>query len=345
MTNQSIIISPSGNFYGSEQVLFDYLEHSQLSHTVYVPKASLFESKLHKQNKHTIKGFGSLLGLYLHVVIGLLFKYKTLYLNEGAHVKYIKLLARIFKHRKFIIHVRISEDATASRLGKPQSNITLVAVSDYIKSLITNPNHLTIRLYDPYPSHKLITPKNKTTLPIKRIGIIGRVTNTKGLKEIQAFISYVEKMQRAFEFHFYGHVEDELEEVKDFMSVIECNHYAKCEFHGFIDNTDTIYQSIDAVLHLNRFEPLGRICFESYAHGLPLIGFNTSGIGELTKAFGTDGLTLEYKLGWEDAILDLLSEINQNFPKELITKTQGVIANKFSVQTYCSTIDKLITNK
>ncbi len=340
--NKSIIISPSGNFYGSEQVLFDYLENTLLCHTVYVPKESVFEPKLKKQNKHYIKDYSSLICLYLQVFIGLLFKYHHLYLNEAAHVKYIHLLARIFKKRNFIVHIRISEDATESRLGIPRSNITLIVVSDYIKSLIKNPQHKTIRLYDPYLCNKLAAQKKREPIPIKRLGIIGRVTNSKGLKEIQSFISYAEKKQLEFEFRFYGHVENKLKEVKDFLAKIETFNYSKCIFCGFIDNTSTIYNSIDAVLHLNRFEPLGRICFESYAHGLPLFGFNSGGIGELTKAFDTANLTVEYKPGWEEQLLTIISKVNQNYPYELISNAQLTISEKFSPQAYCSVIDHLM---
>jgi hypothetical protein len=44
-----IIISPSGNLYGSEQVLFDYLVHTSKFSYTFVPKNSIFASTLKKK--------------------------------------------------------------------------------------------------------------------------------------------------------------------------------------------------------------------------------------------------------------------------------------------------------
>ena len=54
MTNNTttVIVSPSGNFYGSEQVLYDFLLATTQSYIVFVPEKSIFSQKLEKANLH-----------------------------------------------------------------------------------------------------------------------------------------------------------------------------------------------------------------------------------------------------------------------------------------------------
>ena len=130
--HKTIIISPSGNFYGSEQVLFDYLNTTNLSFQLFVPKDSFFEKKLLLQKKlwefNRIKSFRSVKILYFKIFLELLFKpIKSVYLNEAGHIRYIFILAKVFKSVKFIVHVRLVEDA--SRIKKQAKNLKYFAIS------------------------------------------------------------------------------------------------------------------------------------------------------------------------------------------------------------------------
>lgn len=46
------IISPSGKFYGSEQVLFDFLCTTQHKYVIYVPEGTFYD-KIKNQGVHT----------------------------------------------------------------------------------------------------------------------------------------------------------------------------------------------------------------------------------------------------------------------------------------------------
>src|SRR5450432_1389876 len=93
--NSKLVISPSGNFYGSEQVLFDYLVHTKLKLDVAVPRNSLFYQKLKEtQNHHRIFQYDNkrLPAFYTRVYWWLLKgKYDLVYLNEAGHIKYLIL--------------------------------------------------------------------------------------------------------------------------------------------------------------------------------------------------------------------------------------------------------------
>ena len=46
MYSKTLMVSPSGSFYGSEQVLYSHLDYTKKSYTVFVPFGSFFQKKL-----------------------------------------------------------------------------------------------------------------------------------------------------------------------------------------------------------------------------------------------------------------------------------------------------------
>lgn len=343
MHSLNIIISPSGNFYGSEQVLYDFLQNTTNKYDVFVPKDSLLKHKLQIQNKHQIFEFKNLFWLYSKLSVLLCFKYKTVYVNEGGHIRYIKLLSGIFKNHKFVVHLRIIEDAISPHLKTIRSNISLVVVSAFLKSYLSNQKNEMICLHDPFNPFVIKQKQLSNNAKVIKIGIIGRVTPTKGLAEIDLFISYTEKEKYPFEFHFFGNIESNLTEVSMFLEKVNSNIYSKCFFHGFVNSADEIYNSIDLVIHLNRKEPLGRICFESWSYGVPLIGFKNGGIGELSEALGVTNFTVDFKDGWQKKIFQKIFQIETIITTELINSVRNRMNEKFSSEHYTKQIDHLIT--
>lgn len=344
MTKRFIAISPSGNFYGSEQVLFDYLSNTSLQFEVYVPANSILEEKIKAQGKHKTHAFKNIYGLYLSIFTKLLFKKTTIYLNEGGHSRYINVLSKLFKHQQFIVHLRIIEDMNHYRLSS-NKNITYIAVSNFLSNFIEHGKRSIICLHDPFDINKYNNTQTSNFSGIKKIGIIGRVTPTKGLKEIQSFINHTELKKLNFEFHFFGDVEHDKQAVNNFIKSMELNQYSKCIFHGFVNTTKAIYKNIDLVLHLNINEALGRICFESYAFNLPLVGFNQGGIGEISRLIQTSEFTVEYKLGWEEQILNIIKNMNETKNSNLITQAKKNISIIFNPLIYTNKLDEIINNK
>lgn len=284
------IISPSGKFYGSEQVLFDFLTETKHFYDVYV-LPGIFYELLSKQQRHVIHKFNSVKKLYLRLALLLLIgRFDSIYINEGGHIRYLNILAKLFSHKKFFAHIRLIEDTTKSRLQGTPANVTLIAVSDYIADAIKERNGLSVvTVYDLYrsSSHIAVMHKPLSDLSIISIGIVGRLTDTKGIEYIEEFCDYAEHYsQRQIIFHFFGNIDKQSEKVNIFVSKVNNYKIIKCSFHGFVDDKDAIYQRIDILLHFNQYESLGRIAFEALDYGIPFIGFNRGGIGEIASHLG-----------------------------------------------------------
>src|SRR5210317_146486 len=95
---KTAIISPSGNYYGSEQTLNSFLNNTRVTYNVYVKYVEGgFYSILNKGKPHKLFKFSNIPLLYIRLAFVLLFKYNTIYINEGGHIRYIKILAKIFR--------------------------------------------------------------------------------------------------------------------------------------------------------------------------------------------------------------------------------------------------------
>ena len=298
------IVSPSGKFYGSEQVLFDFLSQTQNRYYVYLPQGLLYE-KLQRQNKHSLHTFSSVKLLYFRLLFLLLInRYDGIYINEGGHVKYINFLAGVLPHKHFFVHIRLLEDCYEHRLGRNRRNISYVSVSEYITGEVMRNAHLQCTtLYDIYRPVSGFGGINAIKLLNNELhcGIIGRVTTTKGLHDISLYCEYCETHLVPFrmEFHFYGGIDEQLPEVRSFVKRTKFYKHIKCIFHGFVQDKKQIYQSIDVLLHFNRIESLGRIIMEALDYGIPFIGFQSGGIGELAHQFGVEKYMIAEGNNWE----------------------------------------------
>lgn len=319
------IISPSGKFYGSEQVLFDFLSTTQHKFDVYVPEG-VFYKKIKEQGIHTPRLFLSVKKLYICLAMKLLIgKLDGIYINEGGHIKYLNLLASLFPNKSFYVHIRLLEDCSATRLGKMYKNVSYISISDYITQEVKqNTGIQCYTMYDIYKPSSGIAGINEFRIEndIVRLGIVGRVTTTKGLYDILRFCNYCENnlTKVHLEFHFFGDIDNHIPEVKDFVVKVETYKNINCVFHGFVNDKQQIYQSIDVLLHFNRVESLGRIVMEALDFGIPFFGFSAGGIGELAQQFGVTDYMTPYKTGWEAF---LCQQINQ-----LVEQSKGV-ANDF----------------
>ena len=283
-----LIISPSGRFYGSEQVLYDYLSETSLQADVYVPATGIFKDKLKALgSKHRISLYNasSIPIFYLRVFSWLLIgKYKTVYCNEAGHVKYISLLARLFRNKNFFIHVRLNEDTDPARWqGYRGDNLTVLVISEYIQSQLSFP---AIRLYDPYRFGSGLMNATERREPMK-IGIIGRISVSKGFDHLLDLLNFLKAQGQNYDFLLYGEPDQDLVSSG---SLELLKAYPNVQLMGFCDDKETIYRSIDCVLHLCPTEPLGRIFLEAIDFELPLIGFNAGGIGEIGSMTGLQEL-------------------------------------------------------
>ncbi len=281
------IISPSGNYYGSEQVLHDFLCTSHHQYTVYAPKGKFIDILKADPNAdaivNPIKSIKILYGLLaLFLAIGAI---DGIYVNEGGHSRYIKLLAKLFPKKKFYIHIRLIEDCTINRIGNMPDNVTLISVSDYITNIIKrNTGQNAITVLDIYSQRKRSGAFKAIDHSNIQLGIVGRLTDTKGVDALISFCETAEsKTSKRLTLNFFGDINTESEKVKLFVEKSQNYKNIKCVFHGYVNGSDNIYSHIDILLHFNKIEPLGRIAFESLDYGVPFIGFNAGGIGEIAR--------------------------------------------------------------
>ena len=341
MYNRTLIVSPSGSFYGSEQVLYSHLDHTKKSYTVFVPANSFFSEKLKQQHKHNVYNFSSVRLLYVKFFLKLLFcRYKTLYINEGGHIKYAKLIAKLLPFVNVVVHIRLVEDTTSSRLGKLPKNLKLISISSFIRELLL-PEYTSIKIFDPLDVSNISKQRFKFNKQCIRIGIIGRVSLSKGLYNYEKLFSYYFSLQdlKNIQFIFFGELVDKEKEALEFFDKYSGPNFPQVEFKGFVKDQEKIFSSIDAVLHLNEKEPLGRIGLESWARGIPFVCFNAGGCKEINQTLEMERFSLPLDTNWEVEVIDLISSLD-NFSNTEQDTARLNLQSYFSIDRYVEQLEK-----
>ena len=311
---KTVIISPSGKFYGSEQTLHCFLKNSTQNYRVFINKTDgQLLKKTNELKKHKVSSFGVVKSLYVRIFLGLLLnRYKKVYCNEGGHINYIKLIAKVFPNVEFHVHIRLTEDTSAKRLSGLPENVHLICVSAFIQSLVYNNTNLqTEVLSSPNRGVTKTDDWRTESNTIKNIGIIGRVTPSKGINHIINFIEYLEEQKcNTIQLHFYGDIEHEHREVASLLSKENKCEHVLVKFHGYLKR-EAIYNDIDMVVHFNEDEPLGVIFFEALNAAKPFIGFNSGGIGNIASNIGISDLMIDRNSLWMEDLKNKISSINQ----------------------------------
>lgn len=343
-----LIISPSGKFYGSERVLYDFLSETKKRFHVWAPEG-LFYEKLQKLPNIDVQKFTSIKKVYFILFFKLLVNiYDTIYINEGGHIRYVKLLAKIFSSKRFVVHLRLLEDTTKDRLVELPENVTLVTVSQFISAEVKHISNKVIQIYDPFSGlEKAKNPKVLSdSFPIK-IGVIGRITPTKGLIYILSFLTWLNQKQiTILEFHFFGQLESNNKEVAQFLNELSTLSFVKAHLAGYLSSTSEIYNNIDAVIHFNKTEALGRVVFESVWFGKPFYGFLNGGIGELCTLLGIEQNLLEDTDGWEEVLFNkILIDRGNSVSKRIIIDAQNRLLTDFNVTNYSVLLESVLENQ
>lgn len=340
---KTAIISPSGKFYGSEQTLFNFLALTE-NFDVYIKEEpnGLFDKLKNESYKHSYFLFNNLTVLYFIIALKSVFLYKKIYVNEAGHSKYIIFLAKLLFWKNFYIHVRLTEDVDSSRWQGIGENIILISTSSYIAdSILKEINIISPVISSPARGFKSnigwnLNIDNKTKL---NFGVIGRLTATKGILEMDKFLSYLEeKNVDAYVFHFFGDVEATDAQVIKLRDKWQNFKNIRTEFHGFIADKTLIYDAIDVVLHFNKNEPLGVIFLESLNQNVPFIGFDSGGIGVIAKNLGLRNEMVDFKANWCSEFLHKIEKIDI---KKYI-KAKEIMLTVYSPHEYCRQIENLI---
>lgn len=338
--NRTLIVSPSGNLYGSEQVLIDYLANTKWVFDVAVPAGSMLQHAL-KGTQHRIIPFGGVRKFYLRVMRDLLKgTYRKVYLNEGAHIRYACLLSRIFPAVEFIVHIRIVEDTqdhVRACLARP--NLRSVTISDYMQGFLGRDTQVVYDLYD-FPEEM---PYPKTNDRVRRLAIIGRITYSKGFRELVDFVKALENNGRGgrYQINLYG---DIIDDVRQDPSLTYLRSLGFVHFRGFLPKSQ-IYGQNDVVLHFSKTEPLGRIFFESVSYGIPLVGFAAGGIGEIGNKTGLGDLLLAEGENEGDRIIAVLDHLDKdwNWVRQKLEKAFVRMRDLYGVRKYTDAMDEMLS--
>jgi glycosyltransferase involved in cell wall biosynthesis len=227
-----------------------------------------------------------------------------------------------------VVHVRILEDTL--RIKYYLQNLKFITISHTIQSGI---QLASINVYDGYNFSVL---KNWHSLTSGKlvVGIVGRVTPTKG---IGLFTSeFFEICGTNLEFHFYGDIDQDYKNYAVHRNLLVEKNVI---FHGFINDKNHIYRNIDVLLHVNEFEGLGRIFFESLDFGIPFIGINKGGIAEIAEQ-------ISYPYVFEkNQLAHMLRELTLEtwtFDEKKLENSRNKAIDVFSIINYTEIIDKIL---
>lgn len=347
MKVKAAIISPSGKFYGSEQVLFDFLQHCNGTYDVFIPAGSEFLQKVEKQGRHTVIPYSTAklrryyLGLAAKLLKG---NYNSIYINEGGHIRYARILAGIFRNTKITVHLRMIYDADPQRLGnKPRTNIQLVPVSSYIAQRIPA-QWKTQVVYDAFPWSKNVAASPERQPGKFIIGIIGRISSTKGFDLVYQLARHLNQQKEIeCEFHFFGAPAQD-ESIKARSKELETQQYVRVKFMGY-QPAEKIYPFIDAVAHFCLEEGLGRVYLEAIDAGKPFLGFQRGGLTEISHAFHLQHQLIPFNQ--DTFVTDFgqhIVRLMQHYAGQvrLVNANKEIGAAAFSIQQYCSVIESKI---
>jgi glycosyltransferase involved in cell wall biosynthesis len=203
-------------------------------------------------------------------------------------------------------------------------------------------------IYDPY----VFTDRdNSSFLPSVvseslKIGVIGRITKSKGIETFVKVAEWLEANNKEADFLFclYG---DFSEDVINTPVQERLSRLRNVRLMAFVEDKKAIYQNIHCVLHCNQAEPLGRIFLESIDVGIPCVGFDEGGIGELGHLLGLEGFLVKASIdNIEVDIVDMLYKVKNSYQVsvEMVRSKRDIARKVFSIEKYVTVLDGMVVS-
>jgi glycosyltransferase involved in cell wall biosynthesis len=268
-----------------------------------------------------------------------------LYINEAGHIRYANLLARLLPNKYIFVHIRLLEDCSPTRLKSLPRNVRLITVSNYLKSKIEVIYPVQV-IYDPYTllndNNKIRKPNNYT------IGVVGRVTKTKGLDNLIPILKQLSlNNPNQINCHFYGSYDTKDRWFINFKTELNKISDINIKFKNFVSTKQEIYSNIDILIHLNKVEALGRILFEAVDFHTPFLTFNQGGCGELAKLLKLNDFLIEDNDEWINEFVKKINDIADNKiscqPK--LNKAKDIIRIQFNPKKYSDFLESIFSNQ
>ena len=106
----------------------------------------------------------------------------------------------------------------------------------------------------------------------------------------------------------------------------------KVTFSGFVNDTVSLYQASDLLLHLPLYEGFSLVIMESLAAGLPVVASDISGINDIIRRNHEEGFLVD--LNDKQSIVTLLNDIlERKIDLTVVQKNSLLRSQSFSLQT------------
>ena len=186
------------------------------------------------------------------------------------------------------------------------------------------------------PPHALPDPSRRL-----RLGMVGRVAVYKGqLEAVHALHRLVNQHGVDAELWLVGHRDFAYaEQVRQ--TVTALNIADRVLWKEFTPDTGTVYREIDIALSCSHSEAFGRVVVEALAHGCPVIGADSGGIGEIITD-GENGLL--YPLGDPGALAAQVVKLagQDGLYTRIASAAFGSVYPRFSLQQYVEQLTETI---
>lgn len=341
---RNLVISPSGKFYGSEQTLATYLEHTTKRHTVYVPRNSsaLFTERIAKSCNGRIRSFCSPLHLYVIIALRLGMNVfdtnpRVVYINEAGHLRYAVVLAGLFKRVKFVIHVRLVEDVHFRPWPQEMpGNVEVLATSKYIQRLLSGRGINCSVLSSPF--RERISPLKNEFLPNKLI-VVSRLSEAKGLRYYLEMLRSLEYRKIPIEVHHFGECDDAAEAA---LNVIREMKFVNWISRGFVEEKQSIFRN-GILIHLNPNEPLGVVLLEALNNSIPFIAFDEGGTGEIGRNLQLHEFLVNRKGFWTGRVIELIQSRHLIDWTSAIIRGREEMARSYNPDKYVERLDAVLS--
>ena len=307
-----LILEPSGNLWGSERVLLDFLHAAASANdwtigvccppaTPILPELArlavevlpTFPANLHQKSKVS----------WLRAAVGLIrtvarFRPELIHVNQAGATRMALLAGRVLK-LPVVTHVRLAEDVRyiEALRAAPRALPKIICISRHIRHMFgaassVEPKQLTIKqltmMYDPYRARCNWSPRalSGDTSTRAAFSCIGRLATIKGQDVLLHAIAVLAREGTDAEVSFVGTAglgDDfgtELQRLSAQLKITERVNWA-----GFQRDAVSFIEGSAALVCPSHEEPLGRVIFEAWDAGtVPVAWAGSGGPAEVIEA-------------------------------------------------------------
>lgn len=350
-----LIVEPSGNMWGSERVLLDFLQNAPLvpawEFGVCCPPATPILKPLSRLPVQVFQTFAVNLHLTsrarrLLTTARLLktarrFKPQLIYVNQAGATRIALAVGRLLRV-PIVTHVRLVEDVAyiQSLRADTAALPKVICISNYIYHLFVNAPGIchkqVVMMYDPYSPQSAwqkLPSTGADSAPDPVVSCVGRLARIKGQDVLLQAVAALKRdglMLRALFIGAAGSNDSSGDDLRRLASDLEIAD--RVEWLGYQEEVIPRTARCVAQVCPSHSEPLGRVIFEAWDAGtVPIAWSGSGGSAEIIEASG-GGLLYDRQAG--DSLAATLKKAISLTPVERATLIQK---GRTWLQAHCDT--------